>query len=240
MKTPSELETFLNDAKNTTSRERLLAHYLVYNLKLSSMRAGVDLRVYEPDVDREGFDLVVESDDVLRKVQTKVVQPGAKTNAWDIHKGFLRPSPWYSEHHGLEPTIAGYGTEGAVLIMDLNYDQDELRVEYRYFDILILTAREIGLIPSGHRNEGKIPATLNELSSDPIRGRVAIPSWMFVRVKNTDALLSLLGLHSRLNSSWQYVMRNAAGSHRRLPNVAGDHENWRNAASEELASLIDI
>ena len=109
----THLEDFLRDSKNTTSRERLLAHRLIYELKLASAMAGADLRVYEPDVDREGFDLILESEGVLRKVQTKTVQTDAATNSWSIHKGFLRPDLWFSEHHGLHPTHDGSGLNGA-------------------------------------------------------------------------------------------------------------------------------
>lgn len=231
------LATFLNDAGNTTSRERLLAHRLIYELKLASARAGVDLRVYEPDVDREGFDLVLESEDVLRKVQTKVVQPDAATKSWSIHKGFLRPDPWYAEHHGLKPTVAGVGMNGAVLVMDLTYSHDDLQVSYRYFDMFVLTARELELTPTGVTNKKKILPFLKKLSTDPLRGKIAVPAWMFVQVKDTNSLLTLLGMHSCGNSNWQNVLRNAGASYRCLPGADGDLEVWHHAAAEEIASL---
>lgn len=234
------LADFLGDPVNSTSRERLLAHRLIYELKLASARAGVDLRVYEPDVDRDGFDLVLESEDALRKVQTKVVQRDATTNSWCIHKGFLRPDPWFSEHHGLQPTIEGAGMNGAILVMDLAYPDDELQVTYRYFDMLILTARELGLTPTGAANEKKILPFLGELSADPLRGRISVPSWMFVSVKDTDSLLGLLGMYSLEGSNWQHVLRSAAASYRKLPCAQGEHEGWRRAAQEELASLTRL
>lgn len=231
------LADFLGDPMNSTSRERLLAHRLIYELKLASARAGVDLRVYEPDVDRDGFDLVLESEDALRKVQTKVVQQDAATNSWCIHKGFLRPDPWFSEHHGLHPTVAGAGMNGAILVMNLAYPRDELQVTYWYFDMFVLTARELTLIPSGAANEKKILPFLGELSADPLRGRISVPSWMFVPVKDTDALLALLGMYSLRDRNWQHILRNAAACYRRLPDAQGEYQEWHRAAEEEISSL---
>jgi hypothetical protein len=126
---------------------------------------------------------------------------------------------------------------GAILVMDLAYPHHELQVTYRYFDMFVLTARELALAPSGAANEKKILPFLSELSADPLRGRISVPSWMFVRVKDTDALLSLLGMYSLRGTHWQHILRNAAASYRGLPDAQGEYQGWHRAAEEEIASL---
>lgn len=126
---------------------------------------------------------------------------------------------------------------GAILVMDLGCTGDELHVTYRYFDTFILTARELALIPTGPANEQKIPKFISDLSTDPLHGRISVPSWMFVHVKDIDSLLALLGMYSLRATNWQYILRNAAASYRGLPDAQGNDQEWHRAAKEEIASL---
>ena len=212
-------------------------HHLYYEMKLASFREGVDLRIFKPDVDRDGFDLFLESEDWARKLQTKVVQRGAQTSSWSIHKRFLRPNLAFCEQHGLPPTVAGDGLGGAVLLIDAFCEGDRIQVGYRFFDITILTARRLGLIVTSVANSPKISESLDELSSESLSGGMYVRSWMFVHVKSTDALLALLGLRSSLNSSWFNTITNAGDCCR--GSAWGDNcKAWLLAAREELDSLI--
>jgi len=67
------LQEFLNKPKFSHSREALFNHKLLYDLKLVAARAGYHLSVYFPDVDHEGFDIILDDGDNLKKIQLKTV-----------------------------------------------------------------------------------------------------------------------------------------------------------------------
>ncbi|HEX6040664.1 hypothetical protein [Longimicrobium sp.] len=238
MSSTHNLQTFLANAKNTTSREVLVAHRLIYELKLAAARGNIDLRVYHPDVDRDGFDLVLEAEEATKKIQTKVVYQGSGTKAWEIHKPMLRPSPWYSEHLGFEPTVAGTGLDGGVLIIDLAIDGQELSLSYRYFDVDLLLARILGFTtatPPSH--ESKLREFHRALMQAPYRGKISLPAWMLFSAKDAESLLALMGLPCRLNITWPMHLRTAAALTWKAPGVRGDLELSSRVAREELDLL---
>ena len=69
----SQLEKFLLADVNSRAKESLINYKLFYDLKLSAALDGYDLSLYTPDVDRDGFDIILDDRDSVRKIQLKTV-----------------------------------------------------------------------------------------------------------------------------------------------------------------------
>ena len=67
----NNLESFLFKEKNSRTKESLVNYRLFYDLKLAAALDGYDLSLYTPDVDRDGFDIIIDDHDSVRKIQLK-------------------------------------------------------------------------------------------------------------------------------------------------------------------------
>jgi hypothetical protein len=71
---------------NSSFREKLIEHLLIGELlKVSWINKDFSLEVSKPEVDNSGYDLIIESNGVLRHVQLKASYVGAKTTRQKIH-----------------------------------------------------------------------------------------------------------------------------------------------------------
>jgi len=76
---------------NSSYRERLIEHLFVGELlKLSWRNKDFSLEVSKPEVDNSGYDLIIESNGILRHVQLKSTFVGAKTARQNIHVSLAR------------------------------------------------------------------------------------------------------------------------------------------------------
>lgn len=193
------LASFLTESANTTSREVLLAHRTIYELKLAAARSGYDLRTFAPDVDRDGYDLVLDDGDSSVRVQLKATVNDAAA-ATEIHKGLLRPTMYACDDVGFESSPSGVGMGGGVLQQIVRVDGDNLDLSHRYTDIRILLAFhwEIRSGPRRDSRDNVIPALREGVGSE----RVSLQPTLMVSPKNTDCLLELMGLHSTAYSGW--------------------------------------
>lgn len=209
----ADLITFLNNPVNSVTRERLFYNRLYYDLKLAAAHRGYALTIYEPEVDRDGFDVVLDDGDLTRFVQLKTVLTSSATTTWEISKRFLRPEPVLAETQGIEPAESGKG--GAVVLIEIDATLPEPTLNYRVTDFSILRILSTVL----GRSIGKPPGTAI-LGS---RRTVARASWIalqrdistpklklnkssFLKAKGPAGLLSLLGLHSE-NQCYQPAAR---------------------------------
>lgn len=72
-------------------RERLIEHLFVGDLLRCLWRQGIrDIEVLRAEVDRAGYDLVLETGGIMRHVQFKASYRGAKTARVGIHTGLAR------------------------------------------------------------------------------------------------------------------------------------------------------
>ena len=78
------LRTFLNDPRNTASRERMFFNRLYFDLKLAAAARGYPLSIFEPEVDREGYDVVIDDADMQRRFQLKIFTHSFQTSVWSL------------------------------------------------------------------------------------------------------------------------------------------------------------
>ena len=86
------LREWMNEPKNMHVREAILMHRLCFDLQLAAAQRGYYLNTYYDDVDHDGFDLIFDDQDTIKKTQVKTVESESATQQWAIHKRILRPS----------------------------------------------------------------------------------------------------------------------------------------------------
>ena len=65
-------------------------HRLFLDVKVAAARRGYYLNTYFDDVDHDGFDVIFDDQDYIKKIQVKSVGINNSTNSWSIHKRILR------------------------------------------------------------------------------------------------------------------------------------------------------
>lgn len=237
----SGIGQFLSSEHNSVSREVLFTHRITYELKLASAHSGFDLRVFRPDVDRDGFDLLLEQRSIVRLVQTKTVGARAKTSSWEVGCHLLHPSRKRAERLGFTlPQIGlGDGLDGAVLAIVFDVVGDDIQVRYRVFDLSVAAAHAAELTGLGQKQVAQVESLLARLRNAKGLGRVRVPRWMFLDVPTAEGVLALLGMRTRFGESvaysalWSYALVNSGRS-------AGDGKPLETHAEQVRTGLAAI
>ena len=198
------LKKYLSEKKNSHARESIFMSRLSYDLKLAAAQRDYYLKTYFEDVDHDGFDIILDDDDSIIKLQVKTVMSGGQTNSWNIHKCILRPQLHLIETVGFEPSPEGEGVGGGFILMELECMDNDVNVTYHYVDLLILLAFYLNVLPYSEKK------TLDEKFVDLKKGSshetIAIPKGLMWKAKSPTALLSLMGIHSAEAQSWRHDM----------------------------------
>jgi hypothetical protein len=228
-----ELSEYFNDSANLVTRERIYFHKIAFDLELAAARRGYHLQLFEPEVDRDGFDIVLNDHIWERHVQVKLVTVFAGTSNWDIRKRLLRPSEIVTNTLGYESMKSGLN--GGFLSVLLGKDGIWDQVEYRYADCYTLFAIKQGL------RRGDVKAAdeaIRELFED--RGKeVSIKERLLLRVKGPDELLGILGLLNTAEvelSPWQFIQ--CLQPEKSDQALTPTPEVWMSKITEILESLV--
>jgi hypothetical protein len=201
------LRTFFAKGVNSVTRERIFFDRLSFDLKIAAARAGYHLHIYEPDVDRDGFDIVVEDDDdAMGWFQLKAVLASAGTASWNTTVGFMRPNVHTGEGLGLAPAECGRG--GGVILIEIDDTTDRGDVVYSYTDFRTLTALAERYLVEGNMATKKGPGrpaaprqvaaetVVNAIREGPRNAAVSVPRSAFLEMKSPDALLAFMALRN--------------------------------------------
>lgn len=199
------LAAFLSASENSVSRERMFFHLLYFDLKLAAARCDYPLALFEPEVDRDRFDIVIDDGDQERRIQLKTKLRSSTTKSWTTTKRFFRPSITEGDRLNLSPMDCGLG--GAFILIEINETSGV--VEYFYSDFLIadMFARRVLLEatpPHQARGKGRKKNTraldaenvLSSLKAGQGSEELKIVRNVFVKVRSVDVLLALAGLRS--------------------------------------------
>jgi len=238
----AELEKFLSDAKNSRTKESLVNFRLFYDLKLAAALRGYDLSLYTPDVDRDGFDIIVDDHDSMRKIQLKTVLKSAKTSRWDIHNDILRPTHYFCEQLGFEPTVSGTGSQGGIILMELDPQIDSMSIGYYYTDIFVITALNLRLVKRKPQIPSKVFQSFYANIKDGMaHSKIPVPKSFFVKAKSPEHLLGLMGLHNRVNHVWWHHLISIGEDHflRQIDDdeLPAPKEHLKTMIADQLISL---
>ena len=70
---PNDLEKFLLEPSHCHAKESILMNKLIFDFKLAASIRGYHLESYTSDVDHEGFDIIFDDQDQIKKLQVKTV-----------------------------------------------------------------------------------------------------------------------------------------------------------------------
>lgn len=240
----TQLERFLNEPKNMHAREALLMHRLFYDVKLAAAQRGYYLNSYFDDVDHDGFDVIFDDQDYIKKIQVKSVGANSATQSWSIHKKILRPSLYLLDRLGFESSQVGEGTEGGVILIQFKETTEGLEFVYHYTDVFVLMAFDCSIV---RRNDGRsqkaVKTCLTSLQSGLGSEMVSVPIAAFIKSKSIDSLLSLMGLHSNEQSHWKHHVIQVANHTRQFADqslpLPMPLEKLRLVATNEILDLTD-
>lgn len=204
----SEFSQFWRGSKNALSRSAILMHRLIYDLQFAASRGGYFLEVYKSEVDQDGFDVILDDRDNIKKLQVKTVTSGATTSSWKIHKAMLRPHRGYAEELGFECSPEGSGYQGAVVLMDFTPDDLSIQVDYYYVDVFVLKAFCLGILSRLHNGANdSIKRLYLRLQHGTSHETTDVRKSAFVRSKGPEQVLALAGLHGPVGGGWPYSLR---------------------------------
>ena len=213
MKNSSEniLEKYLLNPKNSHSRESLVNDKLFFDLKLAAAERGYFLNIYTPEVDKDGFDIILDDHDTVIKIQLKTVMKAANVYQWDIHKSLLRPNRYICEDLGFEFSPTGTGYQGGVILIELG-TKNGLTVDYYYTDIIIIAGIRDGIIDMANLpSKEKTDALFKQLSDGVSHQKISVHKTMFIKAKSPSSLLAFIGLHNTQNMyAWKHHIQKMA------------------------------
>jgi len=195
----------------------MLFHRLCFDLYASAVRAGYPLTVFSPEVDREGYDLVLDDGDYERRVQLKSILSVSSTRAWNTTKRFLRPELRSAGRLDFEVSPEGVGVDGGIVLIECDSKDPNLPVVYHFTDLMVLASVEQGWVPgkaptraSHPSNASRTPGEqardlLQELRTGSGHTKVEVPIGVFVKAVGPNELLALIGLHSSVNCTLRYM-----------------------------------
>lgn len=170
------LKNFFRNPSNYVTRERMFFNKLYFDLKLAAARAGVPLQVFVPEVDRDGFDVVIDDYDLEKRFQLKSFLRSARTVAWNIHKRLLRPQIDHIQALGFEQSPEGVGLEGGVILIEIDDADESCPVTYYYTDIQVITVLADGFIACAKTRRDQALNVLRRLHRGVGTSRVSLPS----------------------------------------------------------------
>lgn len=206
----SKLNDFLLFSASSVARESIFTHRFISDMKLGAAKFNYHLQTYEPDVDCDGYDVVLQDTSNTISVQLKTFLN--TTEEWDIRKRLLRPEPGIGKYFGypednlfIPELLEQFGFQGAVVLIRPLLDQSGSldTVEYFYSDIFVLYAMGERLVPQQKAKIETIALAKQALSSGDGSEKISLRKTMFVRAASPECLLALAGLRCRYSSSWR-------------------------------------
>src|SRR6266404_8087766 len=206
------LNAFLGDDAFLHDREAMMMHQLVYDCRLVMAKLGTRLQVLSGEVDHDGFDIVFDDGEYLKRFQVKTVY--GKTTSWDIHKSLLRPSPESADYLGFQDPIS-YGVGGGVILQKLNVTpQETIAVNYLYTDLNIIRAFDLEIIKREHvGSQRAIEGIFEALKRGPSDGKINLAEGAFLEAKGSRELLALAGFNTTDWTTWPYLLKQVSAHH---------------------------
>lgn len=186
--------SFFYSPENSTRRESILINKLLFDLQLAYAMQGYYLKSYRTDVDDNGYDLVLDSEDISRKIQVKSTMVDAATKAWDIAKGVLRPELLQMSKHSMWSNLSA-GISGGVILQEVTLKDDNIDLNYYYSDLVIISLYCFGII-GNKTNKKSAFKVIRELHDENFHDKVKLSKSCFLRLKSPSALLELMGFTS--------------------------------------------
>lgn len=239
----SKLNKYLKENGSSHLFEALLRSRLHYDLRLAAACKGYDLQMYCPDIDHDGYDIILDDKESSIRVQLKSTHGEPDSRKWSVHRRHILPTYKSVEKLGLIPGEVSEGREGGILWTISEVLESEIKVSYAYCDIAILAAFNYGFIKKvSDKNASKVgKGTWKRLCTRNEEKEFTISKNVFLKAESPECLLSLIGLSSRYES-WQHHLYTAIELFNKTPDyveTANTHisqmlKKLNNLTSEDL------
>lgn len=194
---------FLKKNSNSIIREELLNCKLFYDLHEAAAKRMNYLKIYRPQIDIEGFDIIVEdNNDFARKIQLK--SRISNTNVWNIHRTILLPGKYNSSDFGFDETLCPTNP-GSLILIDVSKTTGTDEITYFYTDINIISLIALGYIKTNYRTQKRALQFINGLK-DLKNKTITLPKSLTLKLKDADSIIilsGLLGNYDFVNSAWK-------------------------------------
>lgn len=205
------LEEYLKKDKNSVFREKLVNYKIFYEIKLAAARNKSDINIYIPEIDRDGYDLLLHDKDKIKPFQLKSKIYNSKTSNWLLQKQLLRP---FSINVNLldyeASSISDEGFEGGLILINIKISKEKIEdLNYYYTDCFIISALEKELIKFKNKNTQKSTfQIIKELKKGNRYEKIKITKSIMVEVETVEHLLALSGISSIFQNNWQNDYKN--------------------------------
>lgn len=197
-----DFKAFLDSPRNSRTRELIFTHRLIHDIQVAAAMNRYHFSVYQPEVDRDKYDLILDNQEVSRKIQVKSVLSSSGTTQWSIGKGILRPNFRIAEYmETFANSAEGIGVFGAVILVEATltgFKSNPINFCYYYTDLLTVLAFRLKII---FRNNSTSQKAIDKLFRNIFTGfggeTVSVPKGAFVKVRFPESLLALLGFYTQ-------------------------------------------
>ncbi|MDY0144144.1 MAG: hypothetical protein RBR97_19865 [Bacteroidales bacterium] len=190
----------------TTVREELFNHKLFYDLKMAAARREYHLKIFQSNVDIEGFDIMLDDNQKACRFQLKTRFNSQTRVLKNIHSVMLLPKRRNANlirfDNGICPTL-----DNGVIFIDIKYLENDIcpKVDYYYLDFYLLHSISEEFISSKLKYKCKAQAILEELLCSKRKNkRIKVPISLFIKLKDASSLLAICGFDSEENNTLQY------------------------------------
>lgn len=194
---------FLKKKSNSIIREEVLNCKLFYDLHEAASKRKNYLKIYKPQIDIEGFDIIVEdNNDFARKIQLKTRL--SNTNSWKIHRTLLLPGKYNSKDFGFDETLCPTNP-GALILIDVSKTKGTDNITYYYTDINIISLIALGYINTNYKIQNRALKFIYDLK-DLNHKKISLPKSLTLKLKNADSIIILSGFfcdYDFVNSAWK-------------------------------------
>lgn len=155
-----KLHDILKEPKFSVFREKLFEHKFQYELKIYSALNNPDIEVFLPEIDKDGFDIILHDTIQLIRFQLKTILKTSKTCKWEIKKNLIRPNVENTANLGYENSPNGSGVEGGFILIVGDTKNDDLTFDCMYYtDAFILALFDSGILKHKNSKSQKVVET---------------------------------------------------------------------------------
>lgn len=202
----SDIIKYLNKDKNSRLREAIFKYAFFHDIKLAAAQFQTNLKIYEPEVDNEGCDIIIEDTrDYSRKIQLKSIY-NSKTTVWYIHKNILLPAFSHMSDFGLDTIFCPTYPGAVVLISAKEKTTDSANVltshmsvfpqndyEYLYTDIYVIYLIYLDIIKSNSSAKANAERVISLIREQFYFDKIKVPKNLFIKINGTVSLIKILG-----------------------------------------------
>lgn len=230
----SPFEEFFYLPRNSTKRESLLMNKLLFDLQLVQAAEGNYLKVYRTDVDDNGYDIILDAEDISRKIQVKSRMKSAKTSSWKVTKGLLRQTLSSSRKHKISQNMH-YGVSGGVILQEVVLKGKGIEITYYYTDLAILDIYSKGIY-GNTKNKRLASKIIFELVEGDFHDKVTLPKSAFIKLSSPESLAEILGITNEFLNANLYEWLKCRSDHIQGIN---SRYNSQEHVEETIAKALD-